>query len=128
MRIFVFSIKKIHVTHFRALLRLTQFKTLAEKVATQDFDKIYEKLSQTFIQDKASLIKAWQKNDIMPGSSHVFAREDAKAILENSTTRDRFIGMVNLLDKTSQNQGLSHGKSQNQHQEDEEWSRGGRSR
>ncbi|PIR10216.1 MAG: hypothetical protein COV52_09665 [Gammaproteobacteria bacterium CG11_big_fil_rev_8_21_14_0_20_46_22] len=104
-----------------------QFSELAQRLSVQDYSKDYEKAAGQFMKDKATLVKAWRKNEAMPGSGHSFSSSDAKRVLTDTIDRDTFLGMTKMLDETVQTQGKGYGKKQGRKKDDDR-SRGGRSR
>ena len=105
-----------------------QFSDLAQMLSTQKVGKQYDQAAAQFMWDKSVFIKAWQTDESMPGGGHSFTRDDAKRVLTDTMDRDMFLGMMKTLESASQMQDKSHGKKKDKKQEDDDRSRGGRSR
>ncbi len=104
-----------------------ELSLLANHVSKQDLSQSFEAKAAEFIRNKSTLIKAWQKNELMPGSGHSFTARDATKLVSNKINRDVFLGMTKVLSGTVRDKNKSLSRSQGKKQEDDR-SRGGRSR
>ncbi len=100
---------------------------LASHISKQDYSQSFEARAAELMRNKSTLIKTWQKNELMPGSGYSFTASDAAKLSCDHIDRDDFLGLVKILsDAVRENhQGLSHKQGKKQ---DNDRSRGGRSR
>ena len=104
-----------------------ELSLLASHVSKQDLSQSFEAKAAEFMRNKSTLIKAWQKNDLMPGSGHSFMASDAAKLSSDKIDRDAFLGMTKVLSGAVRDKNKSLSQKQGKKQEDDR-SRGGRSR
>ncbi|MCB1827144.1 MAG: toprim domain-containing protein, partial [Coxiellaceae bacterium] len=104
-----------------------ELSLLASHVSKQDLSQSFEAKAAEFMRNKSTLIKAWQKNELMPGSGHSFMVSDAAKLSSDKIDRDAFLGMTKVLSATARDKNKSLSQKQGKKQDDDR-SRGGRTR
>jgi hypothetical protein len=82
------------------------------------------KLGEDVKRNKSTLIKAWQKNELMPGAGYSFTASDAERLSSDKIDRDAFLGMMKMLSEMVRGQSETYRKKHRRGQQEDQ-SRGG---
>jgi hypothetical protein len=85
----------------------------------------FEKAAGKFIKSRTDLIKLWRQDDNMPGGGYSFTLKEAKKLAKGEFDRGLFLGICKSASQAAavKKQQINYDITQ-----DEDWTRGGRSR